>query len=839
MNTLIRKIVFLSLLILNLTSISILCQTQSNKEFIRAVQEADMAYYFNEDFEKAASLYESLIKDFPNNSNIAAKLGVCYLNIDGKKADALKLLEKASRNIVKSDNDYLEFGQKAPLDTWFYLAHAYHVNDSLDKAIALYKDLKRRIGSTEAFRTEYIENEIKACTYAREVEKNPVKISVDLFIPWLKDWIGATNPVISENDSIFVFTRKEGLENHVYCSFKTKGWQAPVDITSQLGNYENIYSNSITSGGDTLILYSDDGADGNLFVSYRKGTTWTKMRKLNKNINTKYWEAHGFITPNGKQLYFSSNRPDGFGELDILVSQREKDGTWGPPKNLGNTINTPYNDNNPFFNPLTGTLFFSSLGHNGLGGYDVYNSTLKNGKWGIPIGIPYPLNTTSDNTLFIEDPAGKGYIASMIEDKTQTRNIYRIIQEDLPSEKIVAKGNVGLQDGMNIVPGLAEIRLSHADSSASWKKIEINDSGSFKFDTKPGDYLVQVKYAGYKTDTFNLNIPKTFTGKSLSVNTSMVPEKVISGDFLAIRNILFDFDSHSLNEQARIDLEKLKSLLNTYPELKIEVTGYTDVKGTPEYNIKLAERRADAVINYLTTNGTGTSRFIRKAIGAADYVAINTNPDGSDNYEGRKYNRRVTLGVINPQTGITIRQESYTPPRLRQPYSTRYNLVLLKTPEKSYPDYFSDFRMDELFFVRPVFIDSVYLYILGEFYERSEAESYLKFAREKGFTDSYIVNQYDIQEPQHQLMKQYESGGKRTSDIKIYIIQLRASKKPLSLNQFRSIEKVKEIRGNDGYYRYVFGEFEGFSKAKAALEMIQKSGYKDAFIKEYNILISQ
>ena len=528
-----------------------------------------------------------------------------------------------------------------------------------------------------------------------------------------------------------------------------------------------------------------------------------------------------------------------FGELDILVSQREKDGNWGNPVNLGSTINTSYNDNTPSFNSSTGTLFFSSLGHNGMGGYDVYISTLKNGKWAMPIGIPYPLNTTSDNNLFIEDPAGKGYIASIVNDKTKTRNIYRILQEDIPSDKIVATGNVGLLDGMNIVPGLADIRISHADSTTVWKKIEITDSGSYKFVTKPGDYQVQVKYTGYKTDTFSLNIPKSFTGKSLSVSTSMVPEKVSSGDFLAIKNILFDFDSHSLNEQAKIDLEKLKSLLINYPELKIEVTGYTDAKGTPDYNLKLAEKRANMVINYLTPSGTESSRFIRKAVGAADYVAININPDGSDNYEGRKYNRRVTLGVINPQTGISIRQESYTPPGLRQPYSKRYNIVLLKSSEKFYPDYFSDFKMNELFFVRPVFIDSVYLYILGEFNERSEAETYLKFAREKGFSGSYIINQYDIQEPPRQLMNQSEGGGRRTGSAKIYIIQLRASKTQLNINQFRSIEKVKELKGNDGYFRYVFGEFEGFSKAKSALEIVQKSGYKDAFIKEYNLLIKQ
>jgi tetratricopeptide (TPR) repeat protein len=122
MSTLIRKIFILSLLSLYFFCASLLSQTLSNKEFIRAVQDADLFYYFNEDYEKAASLYEALLKNYPDNSNITAKLGICYLNIDGKKAEALKLLEKASGNVVKSDNEYLEYGKKAPLDTCTFIS---------------------------------------------------------------------------------------------------------------------------------------------------------------------------------------------------------------------------------------------------------------------------------------------------------------------------------------------------------------------------------------------------------------------------------------------------------------------------------------------------------------------------------------------------------------------------------------------------------------------------------------------------------------------------------------------------------------------------------------------
>ena len=398
MNTLFRKFFSLSLLIS--FSITIYSQVLTNKEYIKAIKDADLYYYFNEDYEAAASLYENLLKKYPGNCNLAAKLGICYLNMDGKKADALSLLIKASENVVSSDNEYLEYGFKAPMDTWFYLAHAYHLNDNLNSAINLYTDVKKKLGPSQAFRIDYIDNQINACRYAIEMKSSPVSTSIQLFIPWLVDYPGANYPIVSKNDSVFMFTQIKDGKNHIYCSYKNTTWQKPVDITSQLGSYDRLYSNSLTGKGDHLLLYMDDGADGNLFSSQRNGTTWSKIRKLGKNINTKYWEAYGFITPDGEELFFSSNRPGGFGELDIWMSKLDENGDWGAAVNLGNDINTPYNENTPFFLPESGILFFSSLGNTGMGGYDVFSSVLKNTKWTKPIGMPYPVNNTENNSFF-------------------------------------------------------------------------------------------------------------------------------------------------------------------------------------------------------------------------------------------------------------------------------------------------------------------------------------------------------------------------------------------------------------------------------------------------------
>jgi len=166
--------------------------------------------------------------------------------------------------------------------------------------------------------------------------------------------------------------------------------------------------------------------------------------------------------------------------------------------------------------------------------------------------------------------------------------------------------------------------------------------------TKPGDYIVQIKYPGYRTDTFKLSIQRLSLESLCLSALQWFLTKFIRAISLLSEVSFFDFDSQSLNEQGKIDLEKLKPILKDHPELKIEITGHTDIIGSKDYNLVLADGRAQAVINYLTASGITGTRFIRRRLEPRISLRINTNPDGSDNPEGRRYNRRVTIGIINP-----------------------------------------------------------------------------------------------------------------------------------------------------------------------------------------------
>lgn len=839
MKTLLRKaavFVFLFLCFLPLLS-----QTTPKKSFIKAVQEADIFYYYDQNYEKAATLYESLLKTYPDNSNLTAKLGICYLNIDGKNPDALNLLLKALKNVVINDKDYLEYGEKAPLDTYLYLAVAYHQNDSLQKAITLYLDAKKRLSNSKIFREEYIDNQIRDCRYAIEMKKKPLTLISDLFADWLIDYPGACNPALAKNDSVFVFTQKINGITRILCSYKTGTWKRPVDITKQLGGFDRFYSNSITGDGKLLIIYMDDGGDGNLYYSQRKDSTWTKIRSVGRPINTIYWQSHGFITPDGKTMYFASNKPGGEGELDIWYSVKDSYGRWTEPINCGNVINTPYNEDTPFFDEATGALLFSSLGHISMGGYDVFRSVKRNGTWTNPVGMPFAFNNVLANSFFILNNNKPGFITSIYNDKAKSRNIYSIVAEDPANKITLAKGIITLKDGMAVNPQQMRIWLVDLKKANSPTNIALEDTSSFKFEIKPGDYQLFVSHTGYKTDTINISIPLYYSGNFVSVNADMIPEKVFEGKFLSINNVLFEFDHYELNEEAKAGLEVLKSILTSYPELKVEVAGYTDSKGSKEYNRILADKRAQAVIDYLAASGTPTARLIKKAYGKSDFVALNSNQDGSDNPEGRKYNRRVTFGIVDPKTGIIIRQETYTPEHLRQPLSLKYSIVLIKTAKILSPDYFSSLLDDEFLFVRTIKSDSISMYTLGVFYNRFEALKYLEYAREKGFKDAYLLNQYDLNKESQTIVNTSENKTALYNiDHGIYTIQLKATRNPLNINKiFAGLSPVIEIKASDGYYKYYYGEYESAEKAREVLVSIKKLGFEDAFIRNLYLLMNQ
>jgi hypothetical protein len=375
---------------------------QSNVEIRKIFTEAESHYLFGE-HELANPLY--LILDKPENYNIQYKIGTCYLNIPGEKAKAIPYLESAVTHASYDAKITSIREKRAPLDAWFFLAKAYMINNDLQKALDTFETFKKLAAETKEEggmkNLTYIDQQVQACNNAVINQETPSRISRKLVSPAFSQGSINENPAVSFDGNTIVYTERRGILNAIMFSKKTGGkWQPPVEINSQLKAGDDCSSCSLNSDGTLLLLYKTDNFDGNIYSSEYVEGAWTPIKKLNKNINTKFYESHASVSADGKKLYFTSNRDGGNGGLDIYLSEKDASGDWGPAVNLGKTINTIYNEDTPFITLNDSLLYFSSEGHTGMGGYDIFRSRGSVKTWRSPENMGSPVNSTDDDRFF-------------------------------------------------------------------------------------------------------------------------------------------------------------------------------------------------------------------------------------------------------------------------------------------------------------------------------------------------------------------------------------------------------------------------------------------------------
>jgi hypothetical protein len=360
-----------------------------------------------EDYAEALPKYLSLLQIYPENYNLFYRIGQCYLHTPGEKEKAIAFLETASQNI---DPEYRRGKLRetgAPYDVLYFLANAYRISNDFDRAVETYELFLRDV-NTEMYDTSLVRFQIETCHNAGKMMRRPSYIVEKNLGSTVNSRFSDFNPVISSDEKTLLFTRELPFYDAIFWSTKVNGkWSEPVNLTPQLGIDQDYYTSSISHDGKTLLLYKTDTYDGNIYQSTLRGDTWSNVEKLNANINTKYWESHAVMSQDGRRIFFTSNRRESLGGLDIFMAERDSTGDWGAAVNLGSAVNSVYNEETPFLANNDRTLFFSSRGHYNMGGYDIFRSDLdENGNWGKPVNAGYPLNTTDDDIFF--SPAGKG-----------------------------------------------------------------------------------------------------------------------------------------------------------------------------------------------------------------------------------------------------------------------------------------------------------------------------------------------------------------------------------------------------------------------------------------------
>ena len=517
----------------------------------------------------------------------------------------------------------------------------------------LEKGVFRQITEHEAFEFQ------DRISFALQAIRNPVPFNPENLGDSINTELNEYWPSLSLDESRIIFTvllpkdmgikSEPGFQEDFYFSDKDENgnWTRARNAGGFLNTEKNEGAQTLSADGRILYFTACDRMDGfgkcDLYVSYNHSDRWTSPLNLGGTVNSRYSDKHPSVSSDGRELYFASDRPGGKGGLDIWMTRKDKFDQWTTPINLGDSINTPGNEQSPFIHSDNKSLYFSSEGHQNLGKGDIFLSRRTNsGKWLSPVNLGYPINTHHNEIGLIVNASGQVAYFSSDRDGTRGMDIYRfeLYPEVQPTPVSYMKGRVY--------------------NALTWKGIEAEfllidlSTGEVVIQAKSspgeGDYLVplpmdknyalNVSHPGYlfysahfefrgvheATDPYILDVP---------LNPIRPGEKVV------LNNIFFDFNKAELLKESEVELNKAYEFLIKNSGLRVRIAGHTDNIGGDEYNLNLSEKRARAVVDYLVLKGIDASRLEYSGYGASKPVADNSTE------EGRSLNRRTELEILD------------------------------------------------------------------------------------------------------------------------------------------------------------------------------------------------
>lgn len=476
------------------------------------------------------------------------------------------------------------------------------------------------------------------------------------------------------NDGELYFTSSRG-ESKIYKAtgtpftniYRVKTQGAKVDTASikeldELINNYNINEGAVTFSpdGQTMIFARGNSgkkkgtADVNLYISSNRRDGWTEPRMLNIN-NPGYWDSTPAFSRDGKTLYFASNRPGGYGGTDIYSAKRNSRGRFYKVTNLGPEINTTGNEMFPYISD-DGHMYFSSDGHAGFGGLDLLVAKRRSGRIEIE-NLGEPMNTNADDFGMYLFKADRGFFTSNREGGEGDDDIYTFVNED-PDLKIVNYYLQGVtmthddNDKLVILPRV-EVRLLDYEGKVLDETVT-EDDGKFLFRVYEHEHynLVGEKKGG-KDQYLITRARYTTVGKSINrdslkqlvtdvkFDTLLVLEKIEKNKIFVMENIYYDLDKAEIRDDAARELDKLVTILEDNPELKIELSSHTDDRADDDYNMKLSQRRAKSAVDYIISQGISANRLTAKGYGESKLIIPNANTE-----EQHQVNRRTEFKIL-------------------------------------------------------------------------------------------------------------------------------------------------------------------------------------------------
>ena len=661
--------------------ILILLVFSTSQEVIVAQNQSKLKKLFNKgnDFLKKENYQEAYItfKEYETNKNdnfnVKYKIGFCLLETELNMEEAAAVLKEATENI---SNTYMDkFSEnKAPVKSLYLYASVLHINGKYTEAIEYYQKYYAQENGKDTSLKPISLFQIAKCEFAIVAENKSSDIKVINLKSPINSQFTDHSPIITEDALQLYFTsqRKESTGNtkNVDGNYfeKELDWSNVKKLSPIINSPRNESALCIVNETKEMFVF----IDGNIYVSKFINDDWSIPILLKGDVNSKYDESHAFVTKDGKWMYYVSNRPGGFGGKDIYLCQRQIDGSWNNSQNLGLTINTKGDEETPFIfynSENEPYLYFSSTGHLGMGGFDIFVSKqgMEN-NWSIPANLGCPINSAADDISFVMlKNAKNSFLTSNRKGGIGSFDIYKVDYNFSNNEYYNDNNNKNYNTfnvkgkiyNNNLKPNQAKIAAVSKDFKFQ-KVLHTDTSGQYSIDLPKGNiYEITVFGDNVKTTTFNLdesesNLDKKdiILGLDNNVTTSVVTNTItpnnkdLSVNFKSkglkfeqkiVVPSLFEISKTSFKKELTEDLDLVVDFIKKHPEYNLIINGHADITGNENLNYQLSQQRAKNIYEYFIKSGVDASNIKFNGIGSELPAFSNKTTSG------RMNNRRVDI----------------------------------------------------------------------------------------------------------------------------------------------------------------------------------------------------
>ncbi|NJN41491.1 MAG: OmpA family protein [Flammeovirgaceae bacterium] len=572
---------------------------------------------------------------------------------------------------------------KVDEDILFFIGQAYHYKEEFDSAMLYYERFNRLLARSMRFERSLKINEVNRklfeCRNAKIYKSYPVDVEIANLSGEINSEFPDYAPTISADESVIVFTsrRQEGNVNpkvaddleyyeDIFISHRVGDqWQEAKNIGTPLNTLFHDASINLSPNGKEMFIYKDTNG-GDIYETFLKSDgSWTSPVVLKGEINSPYLENSAAVTSDDKRIYFTSNRPGGFGGTDIYYADVNKRGDWTNVQNLGPIVNTNMDEEDVYISANGNHLFFSSNGHAGMGDLDIYRSTYDslNGGWQFPVNLGYPINSVENDVFFVlSGDERHAYISSVKLEGKGEQDIYKvnltnwkpvyseelmakleadaghedIVFEDQPATQTVSASN----NPVDIIVSIVQEKNGQPVNA----KLSLKNSSDSTLQVKPlgkGSYQYQLTDFDLSSLKFKITVPEPPAVASTPL-PKVIPSGTVDREIRTNTNYILNvyFEMNSDVPKSTDDVIFVETLMREKPEMMVEISGHTDNTGGDAYNQKLSQRRADGVKRLLINSGIDPSRINSVGYGESKPIADNNT------FNGRKLNRRIEFIIV-------------------------------------------------------------------------------------------------------------------------------------------------------------------------------------------------